>query len=216
MTPFVLFTSCIGYFFCNRVWLLKYKVVRKENWHIFFYSFFFGAFFQLVAYSISNIICRSWFCITTSELNYLIFLSVFALCLSYITSLIVNHVIGIRRSLEFSFGDDLSELLLNSIQKYKYPQPVQFTLDNRKSYVGFVLDSLEPKDDGSFITILPLFSGHRDKDTLCLSLDYDYSTFFNDDDSIEKLPIVIPKHRIMNCNIFNHEMYREFNTSKSD
>lgn len=214
MTPFVLFTACIGYFYCNRVSLLRYQVARKQNWHIFFYSFFYGAVFQLIAYGISSFVCENLFCISTNELNYLIFLCIFAFCLSGITSLVVNYIIDTRRSLKSLSGDDLSKLLLHSIENYEYPQPVQFTLDNRKSYVGFVLDSIEPKDDDSFITILPLFSGHRDKDSLHLKLDYDYSSFFDDNESIEKLPIVIPKQRIMNCNIFNHEMYQEFNPSK--
>ena len=68
--------------------------------------------------------------------------------------------------------DDIDWLMYEAMGQHK---PVIVSLESRKTYIGLISDGLEPEKERSFITIIPLYSGYRDKDTLnlCLQNNYD-------------------------------------------
>jgi hypothetical protein len=73
------------------------------------------------------------------------------------------------------YGGSLSRLLhAATIRDF----PVSVTLENRKTYVGFVIGApnLDPSDQ--YVQILPLVSGYRDKDDLRLRFTDNYSEVY--------------------------------------
>ncbi|EXJ12508.1 MULTISPECIES: hypothetical protein [Nitrincola] len=102
-------------------------------------------------------------------------------------------------------------------------KPVAVTLDSNKVYVGMVADSIEPSDGESYLSLLPLYSGHRDKDSQSFKLDRKYTSIIDgllkQDPSIlnSKLDyiIAIPTERIVTMHIFNEDLYQEVSGSST-
>lgn len=72
-------------------------------------------------------------------------------------------------------GNHLLRLLLEASSKEK---PVSITLDSGKLYIGMVefVPALESHD--TYLGLVPLFSGHRDKETQMLKLDNEYLSIY--------------------------------------
>lgn len=54
------------------------------------------------------------------------------------------------------------------------------TLDNRKTYVGFVVEAPNLQSADVYVQILPLLSGYRDPSDLRLRFTYNYSQVYGD------------------------------------
>jgi len=101
-------------------------------------------------------------------------------------------------------------------------KPVSITLDNRKVYIGYIWDSLEPGRD-SHLTILPLYSGYRDDDKLEMHVSRKYVSVFklleeltnagnesNEEDVTTRLDeyrVVIPRSRLLSVNLSVSSLY---------
>lgn len=138
-----------------------------------------------------------------------------SLLVSLLATVLVNHSNWVKEwSLNRAWHrNDMDALCKEAIAGTK---PVAVTLDTRKVYVGLVFDSLEPGKEAN-LTILPLYSGYRDKDTLEMHLTRKYTSvdlqlgiLANDadgadaDDAAEQLAeyrIVIPRERIVTLHI---------------
>lgn len=108
-------------------------------------------------------------------------------------------------------GDSpLDNLLFTlSLQKDKY---VMLTLADRKVYVGKVISLGEPTETNGMdqdISIIPLMSGHRDKDTLKLKFDTHYSEIESD------IYLSLRQDSILSATPFDFDAYETWN-SKSD
>lgn len=113
--------------------------------------------------------------------------------------------------------DDFSALVAYATREFL---PIAITLENRKVYVGLIARTSEPQHDSAHITLLPLFSGHRDDRTLSMSLTNEYTEVFdvienaikNDGqiniDSLKKFYLVAPLEKINIAHIFNYELYK--------
>lgn len=107
--------------------------------------------------------------------------------------------------------DDLESVCSAALLHFR---PVAVSLENRKVYIGYVADTLEPSEDASYISIIPIRSGYRDKETMQLRLTHKYDSiitalFEGKTDVDERYLIVIPRNRIMTINIFNDHLYSE-------
>lgn len=112
--------------------------------------------------------------------------------------------------------DDLESVCSAALLNFR---PVAVSLENRKVYIGYVADTLEPSEDASYISIIPIRSGYRDKETMQLKLTHKYQSIINalskgDTDMDERYLIVIPRNRIMTINIFNDHLYQEISGEK--
>ena len=101
-----------------------------------------------------------------------------ALALGVILPLVGNLCVGRQRAQDLAvrrYGGGLSSLLHDAAMR---EFPVSVTLENRKTYVGFVIvaPNLDPSDQ--YVQILPLLSGYRDKDDLRLRLTNNYSEVY--------------------------------------
>jgi hypothetical protein len=101
-----------------------------------------------------------------------------ALALGVILPLAGNLCMGRQRAQDLAvrrYGGSLSRLLHAATMR---EFPVSITLENRKTYVGFVIGApnLDPNDQ--YVQILPLLSGYRDKDDLRLRFTDNYSEVY--------------------------------------
>ncbi|UZD66728.1 hypothetical protein [Marinobacter sp. AN1] len=109
--------------------------------------------------------------------------------------------------------NDIELICAYAVGEFK---PVAVTLESKKVYVGIVADTIEPSDQDSYLSILPLYSGYRD-DSQAFKLNHKYVTL------IEALlgegkelsgttldyAIAIPLERIVTIHIFNEDLYQE-------
>lgn len=110
--------------------------------------------------------------------------------------------------------DDVELICAYAAEEMK---PIAITLDTNKVYVGMVADTLEPSDSKSYLSILPIYSGYRDKEKLSFKLDRKYDTLLqgllNEDEDVlnAKLDyvIAIPIDRIVTLHVFNEDLYQE-------
>ena len=100
------------------------------------------------------------------------------------------------------------QLVYNAIEKR---QPVLVTLDNRKVYVGYVIDSPDLEQDNVHMGLVPLLSGYRDAQTLRTHFSVDYlSVFESPGVDHNDFTVVIPLDRVSSAHLFDLEMCTTF------
>jgi hypothetical protein len=84
--------------------------------------------------------------------------------------LLLNYLTPTRWAQIRSLGT-LNRLLLQSQDE---GMPVQLTLDSGKVYIGMVASITDPDKEADFITVVPMYSGHRDeRNQMRLTTDYE-------------------------------------------
>lgn len=114
--------------------------------------------------------------------------------------------------------DDLEHICGRASTEFK---PIAVTLETNKVYVGFIGETIEPSVHGGYLSILPLYSGYRDKDTLEFRLIHRYDSLFEsmlaaevvDKSTWSDYLIVIPRERIVTLHIFNDHVYQHVSGS---
>ena len=209
MTPLLIITACIGYFFCLNVYRFNYKIARSQNWHLFFMSMAAGILLLCFAIAIQYFL-NQWSnidlgCSSYDLLPCQINLTIISATSGFFIGWLLNSLYPIQDFID----NDLDKILYSSLSCSNKQVALQFTLDDRKSYVGWVIDGVEAKNDSAFVTILPIFSGYRDKDTLSLKLTVDYRRFYSELEDYQQLAVVLPKSKITICNYFNSKVYKQ-------
>ena len=110
-------------------------------------------------------------------------------------------------------GNDLLRLLDGAVRQEK---PVSITLDNRKVYIGYVVNApnLDPKD--AYVALLPILSGYRDASTMQLKFTTDYSRVYesskaNPADFFVTMPLAV----IRMANLFDENIYSAFRVEET-
>ncbi len=113
-----------------------------------------------------------------------------------------------KRAAVEQLKDPMLQLVYNAIEKR---QPVFVTLDNRKVYVGYVIDSPDLEQDNVHMGLVPLLSGYRDAQTLRTHFSVDYlSVFESPGVDHNDFMVVIPLDRVSSAHLFDLEMYTTF------
>jgi len=86
---------------------------------------------------------------------------------------------------------------------------VEITLESRKFYIGYVTSFPMPDSKNKHVTLLPLLSGFRDKDTLRFNFTTNYFPArqladFNAND----LKVVVPVDNIASARFFDASVYQ--------
>ncbi|WP_274056323.1 hypothetical protein [Vibrio parahaemolyticus] len=99
-------------------------------------------------------------------------------------------------------------------------QPILVTLSSRKCYVGICFGEAGFDDGGSdHLSILPLLSGYRDKDTLSLEIKTNYHVHFEDNNiysgkhdslTVNHFRVIIPKSEIETYSFFDVDTFKAF------
>ena len=87
---------------------------------------------------------------------------------------------------------------------------VSITLDNRKTYVGYVTDApnLDPQD--SFVRLIPFLSGYRDHDTLELKFTTSYDRLYDLQIDPSDCSVTVPILQIRMVSFFHEQLYDKF------
>lgn len=90
---------------------------------------------------------------------------------------------------------------------------ISLTLDTRKWYVGYVVEtpSLDPKDQ--FFSIIPIFSGYRDSDTLEARRLTEYR--FDSISNLDAYAKVLSTARVVDANEFDVDLYESYYAGKA-
>ncbi len=117
-----------------------------------------------------------------------------------------THIFVIQDILEDSPLDDL--LFRLSLQKDKY---VMLMMDDRKVYVGKIISLGEPSETTGMdqdISIMPLMSGYRDKDTLRVNFTTDYEKVG------ANIYVSLRQEQIISATEFNFEAYKTWQNDR--
>jgi len=128
--------------------------------------------------------------------------------------LLFNIIFSPIKSLKYSLVSDLEKLVFDAFEKQYL---VQISLKNRKVYIGFIHRTIEPNESSSYLTIIPLLSGHREGETLRLKITHKYNRIIQvarnkDFESYASFRLVIPKSEIMTCHMFDGDIHKDVET----
>ncbi|MCC2521060.1 hypothetical protein [Vibrio coralliilyticus] len=148
-----------------------------------------------------------------------------------LTSVLMSLVIGSLSKLYYFLLPDRKLKLIAKIARNDHldtfvleasatQRPILVTLGSRKCYVGICFGEAGFDDGGSeHVSILPLLSGHRDKDTLSLEIKTNYHIHFEDNNiysgehdnlTLNHFRVIIPKSEIETYSFFDVDTFKSF------
>ena len=145
---------------------------------------------------------------------------VLSVLLGIVLPVVGNLFYGSARAARRTANDsgDLIELLIaESIEEQK---PVEISLRSGKSYIGFALESGVARHGEPDVSIIPMASGYRDRDTQELEITTHYATVIQESlkqpSGISDLDfrVVIPITEIVSARVFLPEVYELFEELK--
>ncbi|MES2625263.1 MAG: hypothetical protein V4628_08285 [Pseudomonadota bacterium] len=224
----IIVLAASGYFFCNWCNFLKYDVLRDTGQRVYLTAALCGIIFYIATFLMYGL--QEWIWVDLLQLQPIIeleislesFIAELSVGFSVCCTLFLNRSSRIKEAaLERVWEkNDIDALCSEAASELK---PISVTLDNKKVYIGLIFDSLEPGNDAN-LTLLPLYSGYRDKDTLEMNLTTKYQSVDGllakladvDGESVEEVIIklkefrvVIPRSRIVTVNLSVNSLYKK-------
>ncbi len=153
-----------------------------------------------------------------TQFSWVIIISVGSILYSYAWSSVSKFLLRFKagtsdKSRILLMSNALSDSPLDKIlfESYINSSPLLLTLGSRKVYVGTINSLGEPNESEGMdqeISIIPLMSGYRSKETL----EVKFTTYY---DAIgADLKIVIRQEQILSATLFSFEVYEKFNLDK--
>lgn len=221
----VIIVAAIGYRFVHSTYRFKYKAARKTGQHFYLMSVAWGIVFTSLAaalgYGLTSLgLQTGHLSLVWEPSNQALYVHAYlgGLALSWLVSYAYNLKYDKVSSLQVeAYKSDLDQVVFRASAQQK---PLQVTLDTRKVYIGMVLDSFEPSQENSYLTLIPIYSGHRTEADLEMTLTNQYPYVKKmidnkDSDDLQDLGIVIPKDKIVTCHIFNLELYQSIHSARN-
>ena len=217
-----------GYILAVGCYAFRYRTARESGHRLYltaaslgFASFILSAVILYLIHFLCVLLSNlPWVELSTGFLtpeNTMAFIGTFSPILSGLIAVLYNRIPGKKAKHLYQAweGDDLSALLCYSTREFK---PIAVTTISRKIYIGYVARTNEP-GEFSHITLLPLYSGYRDKDTLHLHITTEYTKVFdyydpekNNSTDIEDFMVVIPVSQIVSSHVFSADVYEKVNS----
>ena len=212
-----------GYLFLINLHYTRYGVMRKSGYHLFFQSAIAGGVLVATARPVAVFMNDNLPQISALWTHYVPFHYSGTVALSVLLGFILPYAVNLLHGKEeaerraATESGALIELVISeSLDRQK---PVELTLKNGKSCIGFVLERKMAAFGESDIALIPMKSGYRDKDTHELVLTTDYISAIRKclDDRLmipdlryEDFRVVIPMSEVMSVRIFHPEAYERF------
>lgn len=213
-----------GFWFLNIFNYTKYYHQRIERQRLIFNSSIIAIFLSLLGFVIDYLLPDLKFLIgEIVPFQYAGFnQSLMIFTLSPVIALLLNFIprklllqLAIRKH-----GDQIENIFWESlIQKKDNDKLLMITTKFSKVYVGYVKTIQKPIGD-SYVTLLPYFSGYRDKDTQELEITTDYFVVIkqmiqnHQEDEIDtKLGITLHKSDVALVSRFDQKVFDRFNSS---
>ena len=171
------------------------------------------------AYPIALRLCDLYPTVLPNVLDRAAILSV---VLGVAVPLLVNLVYSQERAekrITKAYGDLVELLIVESIDRAKL---IEVSLKGGKVYIGFALRNRITRWPESHMSMLPVSSGYRDKDTLELEITTNYapaiSNYFAGNAETAERPavalhdfrVIIPKSEIISARLFDPDLHQQF------
>lgn len=225
-----------GYFFIANFAFLKYKYQRLDTPRLLLNSILAGILITIIAFAIRTFIekehpelyascCRMLRLIPVerTEANRYLGTLLFSLVGIVFFTVIINGIVKLFWGYEKiisnavdKYGDELEQLFRDSVLK---AQLVQLTLKNDKVYLGIIDRIPEPKKT-NYISLIPIYSGYRNKDTKEMTITTSYETInllIREQALIPKLSkmlVVIKQDEILTAQPHDPEIYASFKKNR--
>lgn len=230
MGPELFIPAAGGYLFLRFTNWTRYRIYRETGYHLIFWTAAAGTFLYVPAHFVTLHILDYF-----TSVNDLIKLLPFDFGATHTTILLgvglPPLINAIGSVFDFTKKDAMRKAALQGgshieliiTESFSPRRLVEITLKNRKSYVGLAHEQgiAEMRDGRSDVTLIPIASGYRDKDTLKLEFTTDYFSMLEEYEKdnekaedriqIEDLRVAIPMSEIMSARLFDFGVYRKFN-----
>ncbi|ELD1797645.1 hypothetical protein KW445_14440 [Vibrio fluvialis] len=232
----VLFVAVVlvsGYLFSYFHISSHYRLTRTDGWHSYFFVAAQGIAFALIAMPIIAIldyydVASNKLGLDISRLSIEPYVSK-AIAWSLLT-LLLSFIFGLLSQIRYSKNPKLrDEKILklvhdNHFERFlleaSYTQtPIAITLGSRKIYIGICLGDELINSKNEHIAIIPLLSGHRDKDDLSVEITNNYQIHYVEEGieegkhtqlTKESFRIIVPTSEIESFSFFDVDTYIKF------
>ncbi len=134
-----------------------------------------------------------------------------SLVIAFVTPIAANFAIRERKAKHWAiarYGNHFLKLVNAAAEN---EQTVSITLDNRKVYIGFILDAPNLSSSDSHLAVLPLLSGYRDSDTLELRFTTNYvRAAVETETDLSSFQVTVPTAAIKVVSFFDERAYPHF------
>jgi len=219
-----------GYLFLISFTITKFYHQRIERQRLIFNSLISAFLVTIIAISLNELIILIPFLqslkiylVELNPFNNLAYLnlSIFIFLLSPTLAWILNFIIPKKFSLLYvvlRWGNQMENLFWHSLNyKEDSNKLLMLTTKSNKVYIAYVNRISEPIGD-AFVTLIPNFSGYRDKETQELRITTDYFEaleYYIENDATElideNLGITIPVSEISMVSKFDYNVFIKFN-----
>lgn len=215
-----------GYWFLTNWNYTRFQAARSSGYHVFFRSGFFGAVLFVVAQGIISLL--NHFCPRTQELWESLFSApysdavalsvVLGFALPYLLNVIFDQEDGARRAAE-EYGEGIELLIYESILE---ESTVEVSLKTGKSYIGIATEVPIALQGEADVSLIPLASGHRDKETQELRITTYYAPVVlqamleKSDLVMEDFRIVIATSEIVSARLFDLKIHEKFQAQNNE
>ena len=209
-----------GYWFLTHLYLTRYSALRDSGYHVFFRAVIAGVMLAFMAHLIIFVLNP---CFPKLSALWNIFIPIsysgtamLTFLLAFVLPCIGNQLYDkeeAARRTAMDSGDLIELLIAESIEEQRL---VELSLRSRKSYIGFALESGITRQGESDISLIPIASGYRNKDTHELEITTNYAPVVRE--SLERMSdlefndfrIVLPMAEIISARVFHPEAYGRF------
>ncbi len=228
----IMFAAASGFLFTDKCLRYRYEFPREQGQRLYLRAILFGLPFLVAAYAAYQfslwltliLPIEALWSLHPQQATFVVCAS--NLVLAWGSAVAYNYYRG--RTADFDAlakamaKNDYDSILWRGVQQM---HPVLISLESRKVYVGFIAVSLDPRES-SHLTLLPIFSGHRDPDTLQFQISAAYEPVIrcikdvdlSDRQQFESLAgfcKAFPRARIVSMHLFNEHMYRSVSNQYS-
>jgi len=208
---YIVVAACLGYAFCQRCHVLRYAIARKSGWYAYLHVTSFGGLVLLCGAllqrgALALIDHLDPVAVARVDAPTLMFIrdAVTSALLATLACLATNARIDRSAALDRAWKDDLNQMLYEAIER---DAMVTVHLDTGKVFAGFVLDTFEPSEESSYITLLPVWVGHEHERTMLAHKDADLNAdalnaYVHGDAPLDRATltaVTIPRERIAFC-----------------
>lgn len=214
-----------GYWFLHTLYYTRFRSQRLDGYRLLLESAIAGVVFSIAARCCVAIFARCasvmtvWASISPRDVPFLgTACGAFLLgvgspyVLNWMCSKIGNLSKFTQTEAQFSaisrHGNHMLRLVHTAVRGER---PVSLTLDNRKFYVGIIVDAPNLEAHDAFLSLVPWFSGCRDKDTLALIFGVDYLRVYETQHlEMYRFRVVVPIASIRMISFFDPSVYPAF------
>ena len=208
-----------GYWLVTHLNITRTDALRRSGYHVAFQSAFWGVILLAVAYPTALRLCDLYPTYLPDVRDRAAILSIaLGIAVPFLVNLFYSQEDAEKRITKAA-GDLVELLIAESIDRAKL---IEVSLRGGKAYIGFPLRSRITRWPESHMSMLPMSSGYRNKDTMELEItthyapviaEYIENTLTAPEQLAEELSdfrVVIPRAEIVSARLFDPDVHQRF------